>query len=95
MTFTATPITAALAGAFSGVVMPLLWPHLGEDSLTWIAAFLLVIALPAHACVVGFNRPQASGAGAMDTALLTRVGVWLLAAVLAAAAVSVFSRGAP
>lgn len=87
MTFAATPTTAALAGVFAGVAMPLLWPRLGDDSLAWIAAFLLVIALPAHACVVGFNRPQASAAGMMDTALLTRIGVWLLAAILAAAAV--------
>lgn len=89
MNFAATPITAALAGLFSGVVMPLLWPHLGEDSLTWIAAFLLVIALPAHACVVGFGRQRAADAGTMDRALLTRVGAWLLAAVLAAALVQV------
>ena len=44
MKITPTPVTAALAGAFAGVVMPLLWPRLGDDTLDWILAFLLVIA---------------------------------------------------
>lgn len=91
MTFAPTPLTAALAGLFAGVVMPLLWPHLGEDSLTWIGAFLLVIALPAHACVVGFGRQRAADAGMMDRALPTRVGAWLLAAILAAGLVRVLA----
>lgn len=81
----ATAVSAALAGAFSGVVMPLLWPRLGDDSLYWIAAFLLVIALPAHAFVVGFDATR-SGA-AHDAGLFRRVGCWLLAAVVAALAV--------
>ncbi len=89
MKFSATPVSAALAGLFAGVVMPLLWPHLGDDSLTWVAAFLLVIALPAHACVVGFGRLPATAAGKPDAALVTRVGVWLLSAMLAAVLVRV------
>ena len=84
MTLVATPITAALAGLFAGVLMPLLWPHLGDDTLTWIATFLLVIALPAHVGVVGLGQPEVAESGALDTALLTRVGIWLLAAVMAA-----------
>ncbi len=62
--------------------MPLLWPRLGDDSLNWVFAFLLVIALPAHALVVGFNTPRESAAnGTPDIALLKRVATWLLAAV--------------
>jgi hypothetical protein len=41
---------------------------------------LLVIALPAHAFVVGFRPGQAAGARTLDTALLKRVGAWLAAA---------------
>lgn len=70
-----TPLTAALAGMFTGAVMPWLWPRLGEDTLYWIAAFLLVIALPAHAFVVGFARPPG------DSGLGRRVVAWLVAAI--------------
>ena len=45
MKITPTPVTAAMAGAFAGVVMPLLWPRLGDDTLDWILAFLLVLAV--------------------------------------------------
>ena len=82
MKLTPTPVTAALAGVFAALVMPALWPRLGDDTLNWVFAFLLVIALPAHALVVGFNAPRESAArGALDTALLKRVAAWLLAAV--------------
>lgn len=82
MKLTPTPVTAALAGVFAALVMPALWPRLGDDTLNWVFAFLLVIALPAHAFVVGFNTPRESVArGALDTALLKRVAAWLLAAV--------------
>lgn len=70
-----TPLTAARAGMFTGVVMPWLWPRLGDDTLYWIAAFLLVIALPAHAFVVGFARPPG------DSGLARRVVAWLAAAI--------------
>ena len=79
---TPTPATAALAGVFAALVMPAVWPHLGEETLNWILAFLLVIALPAHALVVGFNPARGSAAaGAPDTALLKRVAAWLGAAM--------------
>ena len=75
-----------LAGVFAGVVMPRLWPHLGDDTLNWIVAFLLVIALPAHAFVVGFGpRP----AGTNDAALPKRVLVWLLSAIVPVAVAQV------
>ena len=74
-----TLATALLAGTFTGVAMPLLWPHLGDDTLHWIGAFLLGIALPAHAFVVGFDA-----AGARDPVLPRRIAAWLAAAVLAA-----------
>ena len=81
----ATPLSSAIAGVFSGVVMPLLWPRLGDDTLYWIAAFLLVIALPAHAFVVGFDPArEAGGDGTPDPALLKRVAAWLGAALATA-----------
>jgi len=43
-------------------------------------AFLLAVALPAHAFVVGFGRGQAPDARTLDTALLKRIGAWLAAA---------------
>jgi hypothetical protein len=85
----ATPLTAALAGLFAGVAMPRIWPHLGDDTLDWIVAFLLVIALPAHAFVVGFGQRPATATGAVDTALLKRVAIWLACAIIPVAVVQV------
>ena len=80
-----TPITAALAGAFAGMVTPILWLRLATDSISLVVAFLLVVALPAHAFVVGFARNQAANTRTVDTALLKRVGAWLLSAAVATA----------
>ena len=81
-----TPTTAALAGIFSALAWPLLWPWLSEStasSSVWlVVGTLLLIALPAHAFVVGFKRNPLPGARAIDTALLKRIGAWLLAAAL-------------
>ncbi|WP_454258876.1 hypothetical protein [Pseudoxanthomonas mexicana] len=63
MKLTPTPITAAIAGLFAGIVMPLIWPKLGDETLNWVFAFLLVIALPMHVLVVGFNPPREAGQG--------------------------------
>jgi hypothetical protein len=82
---TPTPITAALAGAVAGLLMPLLWLRLADDSTTLVIAFLLVVALPAHAWVVGFGWNQVADARSVDTVLLKRVGAWLIAALVAAA----------
>ena len=84
MTITPTPITAALAGLFSALVLPFVWSRFGgaasSGSMELIVAFLLVVALPAHAFVVGFGRGQVSNARTLDTALLKRIGAWLAAA---------------
>ena len=87
MTLTPTPITAALAGAFAGIVMPVLWPRLADDGLALVLAFLLVVALPAHAFVVGLARHRPAEAGTLDAALLKRLAAWLLSAVAATAVV--------
>lgn len=76
-----TPVSAAVAGVVSALVMTVLWPRLGDDSLTWVLAFVLVIALPLHVFVVGFGRAREPGAGA-DPALIRRVAVWLLAGLV-------------
>ena len=84
MRITATPLTAALAGIFSAIVWPRLWPMFGDSgssgSVGLVVATLLVIALPAHAFVVGFGRRQAGAGRTLDTALLKRVAAWLAAA---------------
>lgn len=81
-----TPLTAAVAGAFSALLMPALWKQLGTGSdsttgLALVAAFLIVVALPAHAFVLGFNHRQAPGSRSVDTELLKRVVAWLGAAI--------------
>ena len=84
MKLTATPVTAAAAGVFSAVSWPLLWPLLDDttsSSSVWlVVGTLLLIALPAHAFVVGFTRSGPARAGQLDTDLLKRIGAWLLAA---------------
>jgi hypothetical protein len=89
MKITPTPVTAALAGVFSAIVWPPMWSRFGSaataGSLELILVMLLIVALPAHACVVGFGRGGGSpAAGAVDIALLKRVGAWLAAAVATA-----------
>ena len=81
-----TPVTAALAGVFSAITWPLLWSRfVGAESAGTFAAVvitLLVIALPAHAFVVGFRPNAIKGTRTVDTALLIRIGAWLVAAGL-------------
>jgi len=86
---TPTPIKAALAGAFAGICMPILWSRFGSDSMSLVPAFLLVVVLPAHAFVVGFARTPAANPGTLDTALLKRIGAWLGAALVAMAVAEV------
>ena len=73
-----------LAGVIAALAWPFIWSRWGgaatEGSFELIIATLLVVALPAHAFVVGFTRAQAPSARAVDTALLKRVGAWLAAA---------------
>lgn len=91
-----SPVTAALAGIFSAIVWPLLWSRFGGSSsggtVEVVVITLLVIALPAHAFVIGFHRTQAAAARTLDTALLKRIGAWLFAAA-ATAAVGAIIRG--
>lgn len=85
MKITPTPLTAALAGGFSASVMPALWPRVADDSLWLVLAFLALVVLPVHACVVGFGRQPAAGGHPLDAALLKRLGAWLAAAAVALA----------
>jgi hypothetical protein len=68
----------------SSILWPLAWSRYGgaasSFSIELILATLLLIALPAHAFVVGFHYKQASAGQALDLALLKRLGAWLLAA---------------
>lgn len=82
MPITPTPITAAIAGVFAGVAMPLIWPKLGDETMVWVFAFLLVIALPMHVLVVGTRPTQTAGGRAgIDGAVLKRVVIWLVAGI--------------
>ncbi len=91
MSITPTPITAAIAGLFAGIVMPLVWPRLGDETLNWVFAFLLVVALPMHVLVVGFNQPRDAGQGGLNRALVKRVAIWLASAVAALALMRMLS----
>jgi hypothetical protein len=77
-----TPITAAFAGAVAGILMPIVWSRFDADTLSLVAAFLLVVALPAHAFVLGFSQSHAAKSRTVDTALLKRVAAWLGAAAV-------------
>ncbi len=94
MTFIATPLTAALAGTFSALVWPLLWPFLEDSgpsgSVGLVLGTLFFIALPAHAFVVGFRRTGTPAEGTLDTALLKRIGAWLFAAAATAAVMALY-----
>lgn len=79
-----TLLSAALAGVVAALAWPSLWARWGgpgaEGGFELVAATLVVIALPAHAFVVGFG-PTPEGTGrSLDTALLRRIGAWLVAA---------------
>src|SRR5690349_772245 len=73
-----TPVTAALAGVFSALAWPVLWTRYGATAasggIEMILGTLLLVALPAHAFVVGFARSQPVDARKVDPALVRRVG---------------------
>ena len=87
-----TPVTAALAGVFSGLTWPVVWtlvPAAQASATVWLVlATIVLVALPAHAFVLGFQRNPAADSRMLDTALLTRIGAWLAGAVLAALSVA-------
>lgn len=88
VTITPTPVTAALAGIFSAVVWPLLWSRFvgagSQGTMEAIVITLLVIALPAHAFVVGFRPGHTAPVRGVDKALLVRIGAWVAAAAITA-----------
>jgi hypothetical protein len=83
-----TPLTAALTGIVAAIAWPILWSKFGgpgsDGSIELIVGTLLVVALPAHAFVVGFERSQTNASRTFDTALLKRIGAWLAAASVTA-----------
>lgn len=91
MTLQPTLATAVLAGLVAGIAMPILWPRL-EAGGSLVIVFLAVVVLPAHAFVVGFQRPPPAPGGGVDRALLRRVVAWLLSAALAAVITGIVVR---
>ena len=95
MSFSPTPVTAALAGVFSGLTWPILWPLLRdpESSTLWLMlGTIVLIALPAHALVLGFQPRPGPRAGAMNRGLMVRIGAWLAAGTVTALALAAFWR---
>jgi hypothetical protein len=66
MSVTPTPVTAALAGIFSGLTWPMIWPLVtgteASATLWLVLATIVLVALPAHAFVLGFQRSATPGA---------------------------------
>ena len=82
-----TPWTAAAAGAVAALAWPFLWDRFGAEAASGagiglVIASLLLIALPAHALVIGFARPARIDARSVDRPLLVRIGCWTLAAAV-------------
>jgi len=80
---TPTPPSAAIAGAFSAWALPAFSKWLGGDadtSINYVIGFLLLVALPAHAGVLGLRRHEGPPAQGVDKPLLIRIGSWLAAA---------------
>ena len=88
MSINPTPVTAALAGIFSGLTWPLAWPFVrasdASATLWLVLATIVLVALPAHAFVLGFQRREAAAERPLDVALLTRIASWLAGGVLTA-----------
>lgn len=83
MNLAATPLSAAIAGAFSACALPAFSKWFGGDantSFNYVIGFLLLVALPAHAGVLGLRREEGPPAQGVDKPLLIRVGAWLAAA---------------
>ena len=99
MKSTPTVFTAAIAGAFSAGSWPFLWPLFNDPSASggaWlVVGMLLLIAVPAHAFVVGVGRGPVQAGRAIDVALLKRIGAWLLAATVTAGALALYRTSAP
>jgi len=98
MSVTPTPATAALAGIFSGLTWPVIWPLVtGTDAsatLWLVLATIVLVALPAHAFVLGFQRQATPGTRSLDVALLTPIGTWLAGGVVTALLVAAFRGSA-
>lgn len=97
MKLTPTVPTAAMAGAFSAASWPFLWPFQdpgASSGVGLVAGMLLLVALPAHAFVVGFDRTAISAGQAIDRPLLQRIGAWLLTAALTAGAMALYRASA-
>lgn len=79
-----TPWSAALAGVVAALAWPLLWARWGgthaDGGFELVVATLVVVALPAHAFVVGFDRARQGATRSVDSPLLKRIGAWLAAA---------------
>ena len=64
-------------------MLPFFWSRYGDAassaSIELLAAFLLLVALTAHAFVMGFGRNQMANPRTLDTALLKRIGSWVTA----------------
>ena len=98
MSLTPTPVTAAIAGLFSGLTWPLIWPFFQStasvDSVWLMLATVVLVALPAHAFVLGFKKRRLVSGEVLESALLVRVAVWLACAASAALLVSAYRASA-
>ena len=77
-------LTAALAGVLAALAWPYLWSRFGgaaaSGTTELVVGTLLVIAVPAHAFVVGMGPSGSAEGRGVDLGLLKRIGAWLAAA---------------
>ena len=85
VSLSATPFTAALAGAFSAVAWTFLSPLLTDPrpaATAWLMAGVLALfAVPLHLFVVGIGHGRSFGQRASEPGFRRRLLCWLVAAV--------------
>ena len=73
------------------MIWPLVTGTEASATLWLVLATIVLVALPAHAFVLGFQSKRDTGrARRLDVALLTRIGTWLAGGVATALLVAAF-----
>jgi hypothetical protein len=95
----ATTTTAAVTGAYCGVVLVVTAPLVdrpGPYGTVWLLLATALVTLPTYLFVFGLSRKQLVGVWVLHPPLLKRMGAWFLCcgSVAAAASLVLFVLGA-
>ena len=83
----ATPITAAVTGAYCAAVGLVLGPWVdgpGSHSTFWLVVTAALVAIPSYFFVFGRTRKQKVGLWVLQPELLKRIGAWLIGCIYVA-----------